>query len=115
MCRAAAGRPYVSGAEGPIRFVPASCYCLRRRAPTAAGTTPPAIQGERVEKITKMSDLKRGDLMFFWSDKKGKIGHISIYIGNGMMIDASSKTARWSSVPLSPAGVRRIPVGPAAW
>ena len=91
------GDPYVSGAEGPNSFDCSGLvyYCLReagsnRGRYNAAGYS----KVSEWEKIPKMSDLKRGDLMFFWSDKKGKIGHVSIYIGNGMMIDASSKNGK---------------------
>jgi len=91
------GDPYVSGSEGPNSFDCSGLvyYCLReagsnRGRYNAAGYS----KVSEWEKITKMSDLKRGDLMFFWSDKKGKIGHVSIYIGNGMMIDASSKNGK---------------------
>lgn len=91
------GDPYVSGAEGPNSFDCSGLvyYCLReagsnRGRYNAAGYS----KVSEWEKIPKMSDLKRGDLMFFWSDKKGKIGHVSIYIGNGIMIDASSKNGK---------------------
>lgn len=39
-------------------------------------------------------DLQRGDLLFFWSSSRGKIGHVGIYVGNGMMIDASSSNGK---------------------
>lgn len=87
------GKPYVSGAEGPDSF---DCsgfvyYCLKaagsnRGRYNAAGYAQVDGWGAR---ITSISSLKRGDLMFFWDSSKGKIGHVSIYIGNGMMIDAS--------------------------
>jgi cell wall-associated NlpC family hydrolase len=32
--------------------------------------------------------------MFFWDGNKGKIGHVAIYIGGGMMIDASSSNGK---------------------
>lgn len=91
------GDPYVSGSEGPNSFDCSGLvyYCLKeagsnRGRYNAAGYS----KVNEWTKITKMSDLKRGDLMFFWSDKKRKIGHVSIYIGNGMMIDASSKNGK---------------------
>ena len=87
------GDPYVGGAEGPKSFDCSGLvyYCLReagsnRGRYNAAGYS----QVSDWTKITKLSDLKRGDLMFFWSSKKHKIGHVAIYIGDGMMIDASS-------------------------
>ncbi|WP_052339194.1 C40 family peptidase [Gorillibacterium massiliense] len=38
------------------------------------------------KKITKISDLKRGDLVMFSVATKGKIGHVGIYIGDGKFI-----------------------------
>ncbi len=87
------GKPYVGGNEGPKSFDCSGLvyYCLReagsnRGRYNAAGYS----QVNDWTKISKLSDLKRGDLMFFWSSKKHKIGHVAIYIGDGMMIDASS-------------------------
>jgi len=37
-----------------------------------------------------MSDLKKGDLLFFRSDDESRVNHTGIYIGSGEMIDASS-------------------------
>lgn len=91
------GKPYVGGNEGPKSFDCSGLvyYCLHQAGSNrgrynAAGYS----KVEDWKKITKMSDLKRGDLMFFWSSPKHKIGHVSIYIGDGMMIDASSKNGK---------------------
>lgn len=32
------------------------------------------------------SNLKKGDLVFFWTSSKGTINHVGIYIGNGQFI-----------------------------
>ena len=37
--------------------------------------------------VTKMSDLKRGDIIVYDGDT---YGHVGIYLGDGKMIDASS-------------------------
>jgi len=91
------GKPYIGGNEGPRSFDCSGLvyYCLHQAGSNrgrynAAGYS----KVEDWKKISKMSDLKRGDLMFFWSSKKHKIGHVAIYIGNGMMIDASSKNGK---------------------
>lgn len=87
------GKDYVSGAEGPNSFDCSGLvyYCLRQAGSNrgrynAAGYA----QVSDWKKISSINDLKRGDLMFFWSDSKRKIGHVAIYIGNNTMIDASS-------------------------
>ncbi len=87
------GKKYVSGAEGPNSYDCSGLvyYCLKQAGSTrgrynAAGYAK-VSEWPRVNSITS---LKKGDLMFFWSDSKNKIGHVAIYIGGGMMIDASS-------------------------
>ena len=42
-----------------------------------------------------MDDLKKGDLICFYSDNFSKVGHIGIIINNsGEMIDASSRNSK---------------------
>lgn len=87
------GKPYVLGAKGPDSY---DCsgfvyYCLRKanvycRRLNAAGYS----RTDSWKKITSMSDLKKGDLIFFSSDDDKSVGHVGIYIGSGEMIDASS-------------------------
>lgn len=91
------GKPYVGGAEGPKSYDCSGLvhYCLNQAGSNrgrynAAGYS----QVDDWDKISSLGDLKRGDLMFFWSNKKHKIGHVSIYIGDGMMIDASSQNGK---------------------
>lgn len=35
------------------------------------------------EPISRLEDLRPGDRLYFWSDKRNKIGHTGIYLGNG--------------------------------
>jgi len=90
------GKPYVLGKTGPASFDCSGLvyYCLKmagsnRKRYNAAGYA----SIEEWNTIAR-SDLKRGDLMFFWSKKKKKIGHVAIYIGNGTVIDASSSNGK---------------------
>ena len=41
-----------------------------------------------------MSDLKKGDLLFFRDDDSSRVSHTGIYIGGGTMIDASSSNGK---------------------
>lgn len=91
------GKPYVLGSSGPKKFDCSGLvyYCLRNSGNyttrmNAAGYS----KNSSWEKITSRSDLKRGDLMFFRSDSSKSIGHVAIYIGNGMMIDASTSCGK---------------------
>lgn len=91
------GDKYILGDEGPNSFDCSGLvyYCLReagsnRRRYNAAGYS----QVSDWEKITSMSDLEKGDLIFFYNDAKTKVGHVGIYIGGGTMIDASSSNGK---------------------
>ncbi len=89
---AAVGKPYVLGNEGPNSFdCSGLVYWCLKRAGSVRGRYNAAGYAvvDDWEKITSINSLKRGDLMFFWDPDKGKIGHVAIYIGSGMMIDAS--------------------------
>jgi cell wall-associated NlpC family hydrolase len=53
------------------------------------------------------SELRKGDLVFFWTSKSGEINHVGIYIGNGQFIhnspsfdgvgESSLETGYWST------------------
>ncbi len=87
------GRPYVLGATGPKSFDCSGLvyYCLKQ-----AGSNRMRMNAQGYsnvsdwKKITSMNSLQKGDLLFFWNSAKTKVGHVGIYIGGGMMIDASS-------------------------
>lgn len=92
------GKRYVLGDEGPNTFDCSGLvyYCL-----TKAGvktTRYSAKSFARVDKwtlISSMSDLKRGDLLFFTDDDAGGVvTHTGIYIGGNTMIDASSNNGK---------------------
>jgi cell wall-associated NlpC family hydrolase len=87
------GCEYVLGDSGPKTF---DCsgfvtWCLRQ-----AGVSTKRLNAEgfskvsRWKNITKLSDLKRGDILFFKSDSSSRVSHTGIYIGSNTMIDASS-------------------------
>jgi cell wall-associated NlpC family hydrolase len=86
------GKSYVWGAEGPNSFDCSGLvyYCLREAGSSrgrydAAGYS----NVSDWEKITSMDNLEKGDLLFFSTNGK-RVGHTGIYVGDGMMIDASS-------------------------
>ena len=41
------------------------------------------------EPITRLEYLQRGDRLYFWEAKRGKIGHTGIYLGNGYFVHSS--------------------------
>jgi len=90
------GDKYILGNEGPNSFDCSGLvyYCLKeggsnRRRLNAAGYS-------GVSDWTKVSysQLKKGDLLFFYNNARSKVGHVGIYIGGGMMIDASSANGK---------------------
>lgn len=87
------GKPYILGESGPDEYDCSGLvyYCLRKasvytRRLNASGFS----QVSSWEKITSISSLKRGDLIFFKSDSSDRVSHVGIYLGGNKMIDASS-------------------------
>ncbi|QLH22437.1 C40 family peptidase [Streptomyces sp. Rer75] len=77
------GKPYVWGATGPNSY---DCSGLTQAAWKAAGVSLPRTTWDQVKVGTRVStsELKPGDLVFFYDD----ISHVGLYIGDGMMIHA---------------------------
>ena len=86
------GKPYVGGTQGPNTF---DCsgyvyYCLKLCGVnigrlTAAGYS--AYSGW--ERVNSFSSLRRGDLMFFYSNDFSRINHVAVFLGNGQLIHCS--------------------------
>jgi peptidoglycan DL-endopeptidase CwlO len=77
------GDPYVWGAAGPRAF---DCSGLVLWAYAQVGISLPHFTGSQwtVGVHIARSQLQPGDLVFFYPD----IGHVGLYIGNGLMVDA---------------------------
>jgi cell wall-associated NlpC family hydrolase len=89
------GDPYVWGAGGPNAF---DCSGLTQYAYSAAGVSLPhsSSSQSRMGKAVSRSELKPGDLLFFYSP----VSHVGMYIGNGQMVHAST-----SGQPVKVAGI----------
>jgi cell wall-associated NlpC family hydrolase len=76
------GKPYQWGAEGPNSF---DCSGLVAYAYAAAGISLEHYTGAQWAETTQipLADAQAGDLIFF-----NGLGHVGIYLGNGMMVDA---------------------------
>lgn len=87
------GCEYVLGDKGPDTF---DCsgfvyYCLRQAGVSCSRLNAAGFSNKTSwKKITSVGDLKKGDILFFRSDDSARVSHCGIYIGSGMMIDASS-------------------------
>lgn len=92
-CRAQLGKPYVWAAEGPDSF---DCSGLIQAACRAGGVTVPRVTYDQIFSGTEVSqsDLLPGDLVF------PDIGHVQMYSGNNMIIEAPHSGAFVQEVKL---------------
>ncbi len=90
------GSPYVRGAKGPNSF---DCsgfvyWCLNQAGVKQGYLNSVGWKScSKYQRVTSMSDLKRGDVLVFRGDN-GPKGHVGIYLGNGKMIDAGSSKGK---------------------
>ena len=89
------GKPYVWGATGPGSY---DCSGLMMAAWAAAGVTIPRDTYSQVAGLPSvpLSSLQPGDLVFFDGD-----GHVAMYVGGGMIIDAPRTGLTVEKVSLS--------------
>ncbi|MFN2517953.1 MAG: C40 family peptidase [Jatrophihabitantaceae bacterium] len=90
------GKPYVFGAAGPDSY---DCSGLTMASWAAAGVSLPHSAADQFNYGTHvtMDQLQPGDLVFLYQP----IGHVEIYIGNGMLVSAPQSGENVSVVPLS--------------
>jgi cell wall-associated NlpC family hydrolase len=90
------GKPYAWGAAGPYSY---DCSGLTMASWAHAGVSLPHSAAEQYNYGTHVpiSALLPGDLIFFYQP----IGHVTIYIGNGLMVSAPTEGQDVSVVPLS--------------
>ncbi|WP_433448379.1 NlpC/P60 family protein [Streptomyces sp. CA-142005] len=82
--RSRIGSPYVWGATGPSSF---DCSGLTSWAYAQAGVSIPRTsqaQANTGTRVYSVSDLKVGDLVFFFND----LHHVGLYAGNGQILHA---------------------------
>ena len=93
------GKPYKWGAAGPNAF---DCSGLVSWAYKQVGVSLPRTSAAqaRVGKPVAKSDLRPGDLVFFYKP----ISHVAIYIGNGKVVHAST-----SGQPVKISDLNRMP------
>jgi peptidoglycan DL-endopeptidase CwlO len=79
------GKQYVYGAVGPTTY---DCSGLTMRAWAQAGVSLPHSSRAQFSSGPRVaaSDLRPGDLVFYYSP----ISHVGMYIGNGLIVDASN-------------------------
>jgi cell wall-associated NlpC family hydrolase len=87
------GAPYRYGGSAPSRGF--DCSGLVQYSFKHAGVALPHNTGQqrRVSKPVRLSELRRGDLLFF-DEKGGKNSHVAIYVGDGVFVHAPSSGKR---------------------
>jgi cell wall-associated NlpC family hydrolase len=90
------GKPYVFGAAGPGAY---DCSGLTMAAWASAGVHLPHSAAEQYSYGVHVpeSGLEPGDLLFFYQP----IGHVTIYVGDGLMVSAPTEGEDVQVVPLS--------------
>jgi cell wall-associated NlpC family hydrolase len=90
------GKPYVFGAAGPSSF---DCSGLTMAAWQHGGVSLPHSAADQYNYGHHVSrdQLEPGDLIFFYQP----IGHVTIYIGDGLMVSAPTEGENVSVVPLA--------------
>lgn len=86
------GTPYVWGGNDPSRGVDCSGL-VQQMFGRIAGQNLPRTAAEQVKvgtPVTRLEDLRKGDRLYFWDAKRGKVGHTGIYLGNGYFVHSSS-------------------------
>lgn len=85
------GTPYKWGGNDPNAGI--DCSAFIKYLYGQIGVNLPRTAAEQVRvgtAITRLEDLQKGDRLYFWSKKRGKIGHTGIYLGNGYFSHSSS-------------------------
>ena len=93
MLNAQLGKPYVLGGNGPSNFdCSGLVYYSLRQVGINIGRLSAAGYAiyEGWERVDELSDLQRGDLIFFYNDAHTYISHVGVYLGGNTYIHASS-------------------------
>lgn len=91
------GCEYVVGGHGPDTF---DCsgfvyWCLKQAGVNTSRLNAAGYSKKKDwQEITSISNIEKGDILFFHGDDSSSVSHTGIYIGGGMMIDASSSNGK---------------------
>ncbi|MFY9331333.1 MAG: NlpC/P60 family protein [Candidatus Nanopelagicales bacterium] len=86
------GEPYVNtppGAQPPNSW---DCSKLTAWAWAQAGVGLTPYSAAQINQVRTISqnELQPGDLLFYYNPSWGRVGHVSMYIGGGMVVEAST-------------------------
>ena len=90
------GRPYRSGSNPPSSFDCSSFvwYCMGKAGYSVYKTSATQAADGRYQKITSISALKRGDMIFFDTSGDGNVDHSAIYLGGDRFVEASRNAGK---------------------
>ena len=91
------GKPYIYGANGTSSYdcTGFTCYCFKQLRIKLKRSAVDQGYDNTYPKITSISDLRRGDLVFFNTISDNDLSdHAGIYLGAGYFIHASSGQGR---------------------
>ena len=83
------GKPYVLGGNGPDVF---DCSGLIQQAYLSAGVSLPRLASQQrfAGRQVGIDDLRPGDLLYYQDGSSPRSGHISMYAGNGLAVEAAN-------------------------
>jgi len=84
------GTPYVWGGNSLTNGIDCSGFVKQLYGQVGVNLPRTAAEQALVGKpITRLEDLQKGDRLYFWENKRNKIGHTGIYLGNGYFVHSS--------------------------
>jgi len=83
------GTDYQYGANGPYQY---DCSSFTKFVFSRQGINLPRVSKDQanIGQFIRVSQLQKGDLIFFDSKNSSKVSHVGIYLGQGNFIHASS-------------------------
>jgi cell wall-associated NlpC family hydrolase len=84
------GTPYVWGGNNLRSGI--DCSGFVKKLFGEVGVNLPRTASEQAlvgQPIQRLEDLQKGDRLYFWENKRNKIGHTGIYMGNGYFVHSS--------------------------
>ncbi|HRJ26866.1 MAG TPA: C40 family peptidase [Fimbriimonadaceae bacterium] len=85
------GTPYKWGGNDPNRGI--DCSAFVKYLYGQIGIKLPRTAAEQAlvgTPIQRLEDLQPGDRLYFWENRRNKIGHTGVYLGNGFFVHSSS-------------------------
>lgn len=102
------GTPYVWGGNDINNGV--DCSGFVKALYGKIGVNLPRTAAEQAlvgQPITRLEDLRPGDRLYFWSEKRNKIGHTGIYLGGGYFCHSSTSRGKVGTDSLANGYYRR--------